>query len=55
MILNVLLKASAENSSLEAVCADLEETLDSNSIREYLNEALPFKELREQEKQINEA
>ena len=55
MILNVLIKASAENSSLEAVCADLEETADSNTIREYLNEALPIKELREQEKQINEA
>ncbi len=55
MILNVLLKASAENSSLEAASADLEEIADSNTIREYLNEALPIKELREQEKQINEA
>ncbi len=55
MILNVLIKASAENSSLEAVCADLEGTADSNTIREYLNEALPVKELREQEKQVNEA
>jgi len=55
MILNVLIKASAENSSLEAVCADLEETADSNTIREYLNEALPIKELREQEKQVNAA
>jgi putative transposase len=53
MILNVLIKASAENSSLEAACADLEETADSNTIREYLNEALPIKELREQEKQVN--
>ena len=49
MILNVLIKASAENSSLEAACADLEEIADSNTIREYLNEALPIKELREQE------
>jgi hypothetical protein len=55
MILNVLIKASAENSSLEAVCADLEETADSNTIREYLNDALPIKELREQERQVNEA
>lgn len=53
MILNVLIKASAENSSLEAACGDLEETADSNTIREYLNEALPIKELREQEKQVN--
>ena len=55
MILNVLIKASAENSSLEAVCADLEATADSNTIREYLNEALPIQELREQEKQVNQA
>ena len=53
MIFNVLIKASAENSSLEAACADLEETADSNTIREYLNAALPIKELREQEKQVN--
>jgi hypothetical protein len=55
MILNVLIKASAENSSLEAACGDLEETADSNTIREYLNEALPIKELREQERQVNKA
>ncbi len=55
MILNVLIKASAENSSLEAVCADLEEIADSNTIREYLNEALPIQELREQENQVNKA
>ena len=55
MILNVLIKASAENSSLEAASADLEESADSNTIREYLNEALPIKELREQERQVNEA
>ena len=55
MILNVLIKASAENSSLEAVCADLEEIADSNTLREYLNEALPIKELREQERQVNKA
>ena len=55
MIFNVLIKASAENSSLEAACADLEEIADSNTIREYLNEALPIKELREQEKQVNAA
>lgn len=55
MILNVLIKASAESSSLEAVCADLEEVADSNTIREYLNAALPIQELREQEGQVNRA
>lgn len=55
MILNVLIKASAESSSLEAVCADLEAVADSNTIREYLNAALPIQELREQEEQVNYA
>lgn len=55
MILNVLIKASAESSSLEAACADLEEIADSNTIREYLNKSFPVKELREQEKQVNQA
>src|SRR5512134_1609958 len=55
MLLNVLIKASAETSSLEAVCADLEEVADSNTIREYLNAALPIQELREQEGQVNRA
>jgi len=55
MILHVLIKASAENSSLEAACADLEEIADSHTLREYLNAALPIKELREQERQVNKA
>lgn len=55
MILNVLIKASAESSSLEAVCADLEAVADSNTMREYLNAALPIQELRTQEEQVNEA
>jgi len=55
MILDVLLKASAENSSVEAACADLEQVADSNTIREYLNAALDIKELREQESQMNMA
>jgi putative transposase len=55
MILNVLIKASAENSSVEAVCADLEGVADSNTIREYLNAALPIQELRKQEGQVNRA
>ena len=55
MILDVLIKASAECSSLEAVCADLEQVADSNTIREYINQALPVKKLREQEEQVNQA
>ena len=34
MIFDVLMKASAECSSLEAACADLEEVADSNTLRE---------------------
>lgn len=55
MILDVLIKASAECSSLEAVCADLEQVADSNTLREYINQALPVKRLREQEEQVNQA
>ena len=55
MIYDMLLKASAECSSLEAVCADLEEVADSNTQREYINLALPIKELSNQEERANQA
>jgi hypothetical protein len=57
MILDVLLKASAEESSLEAASADLEGSADSNTIREYLNQALAAetKDLRQQEQAMNAA
>ena len=55
MLFDLLMKASAECSSLEAVCADLEQVADSNTVREYINKALPVKELREQEGQVNQA
>ena len=55
MIYDVLMKASAECSSLEAVCADLEDVADSNTLREYVNQALPSDELSAQEEQANRA
>jgi putative transposase len=55
MILDILIKASAECSSVEAVCADLADTADSNTIREYVNQALAVKKLRKQEHQANAA
>ena len=55
MIFDVLFKASAECSSIEATCADLEAVADSNTIREYLNQAIEMETLRETEKQINVA
>ena len=33
MVMDVVMKASAEQSSIEAACADLEEVADSNTIR----------------------
>lgn len=45
MIYDVLLKASAECSSLEAACVDLTEVADSNTQRAYLNLALSIKVL----------
>jgi hypothetical protein len=53
MLYDVLLKASAECSSLEAACADLEEVADSNTQRAYLNLALTIKELSRQAAQAN--
>jgi putative transposase len=55
MIMDILIKASAECSSVEAVCADLDETADSNTIREYVNQALAVNELRKQEQRANVA
>ena len=55
MIYDVLMKASAECSSLEALCADLEDVADSNTLREYVNQALPSDELSAQEEQANRA
>ncbi|MGZ6347250.1 MAG: ISH3 family transposase, partial [Anaerolineales bacterium] len=54
-ILDVLLKASAEGSSIEAASNDLQGVADSNTIREYLNAALDIQELRQQENEMNAA
>lgn len=54
-ILDVVLKASAESSSIEAASNDLQNVADSNTIREYLNAALDIQALREQEKEMNAA
>lgn len=52
---NLLLKAVAEGSSLEAVCADSCGGVDSNTLREQLNAALPIRQLRQQEAEMNAA
>lgn len=53
--LNLLLKAVAEGSSLEAVCADSCGVVDSNTLREQVNAALPVDEFRQQEAEMNAA
>ena len=55
MVLDVLLKASAERSSIEAACQDLEGVTGSNTVRAYLNAALKVVQLREQEAEMNAA
>ena len=55
MVMDVVMKASAERSSIEAACTDLEDVADSNTIREYLNNALVIDQMREQETEMNAA
>jgi len=55
MLVDVLLKASTGGSSIEAVCADLEDIADSNTIRETLNREFEVGDLWEQEVQMNQA
>jgi hypothetical protein len=52
---NLLLKAVAEGSSLEAACADSCGVVDSNTLREQVNGALPISQLRQQEAEMNAA
>lgn len=55
MLVNVLMKAATDNSSIEAACADLAGVADSNTVREYLNEQFDVGDLWEQEAQLNRA
>lgn len=52
---NLLLKAVAEGSSLEAVCADSCGVVDSNTLRAQVNTALPVTRLHQQEVEMNAA
>lgn len=52
---NLLLKAVADGNSLEAVCEDSCGIVDSNTLREHLNAALPVSQLRQQEEEMNAA
>jgi putative transposase len=52
---NVLVKAAAEGRSLEAVCGESSDLVDSNTLREQLNAALKVADLRQQEAEMNAA
>ena len=53
--LDLLLKAAAEGSSLEAVCADSCGAGAGNTLRDQLNAALDVSQLRRQEAELNRA
>lgn len=53
-VLNVLVKAAAQGSSLESVCQDQADGISSNSLRDHLNSALPVTHLRQQEAELNQ-
>jgi hypothetical protein len=55
IVLNVLLQAAVEKRSIEAVCDDLEEVVDSNTLREAVNRTLKVEELRQHEAEFNAA
>jgi len=55
MVLNVLLKAAVEKRSIEAVCADLADVVDSNTLREAINRVLTVEDLRQHEAEFNAA
>ena len=52
---DLLLKAAAEGSSLEAVCADSCGGVAGNTLRDQLNAALDVSQLRQQEVEMNRA
>lgn len=55
MVLNVLLKAAVEKRSIEAVCNDLADVVDSNTLREAVNRVLTVEDLRQHEAEFNTA
>jgi len=55
MLVDVLLKAASENSSVKAACADLVDVADSHTIRESLNQQFEVGDLWQQEVELNQA
>lgn len=55
MLVNVLIKAAVDQSSIGSACAELETVADSNTVREHLNQQLDVAELWQQEAEMNAA
>jgi hypothetical protein len=55
MALEVLVHAASMGQSIEASCAELAGTADSNTLREYLNEQFDKDNLASLEEQVNDA
>jgi putative transposase len=55
MVLDVLIKAAVTQKTVEAVCSDLKDVSDSNTIRAYLNEQIRADDLAELEGRVNAA
>jgi len=55
MTLSALVKAALDNTSLNAICDDLDGMVDANTIREHLNSVLDVSELARQEFEMNAA
>jgi Transposase DDE domain len=55
MVINVLIKAAIEKRSIDAVCDDLSDVVDGNTLREALNRSLTVADLRQHETEFNAA
>jgi len=55
MVLDVLIKATVTKKTVEAVCHDLENVADSNTLRAYLNEQITADDLADLERRVNQA
>lgn len=53
MALAAVVKAALDHTSLHAVCEDLDEMADGNTVREQLNAVLDIAELQQQEAEMN--
>lgn len=55
IVLDVLIQAAVTRQTIESVCNDLDEIVDGETIRGYLNEQIQVDELQELERRVNQA